>query len=278
MKSIKLLTFLASLIFLLTILFFNKVPTMSTEPTLKIEIMPNKEIDNDLQINIRTINNRNDKYYLCKCECGTIKLINRVRLASNRSKCCIKCKNKKYNEYIFNKNHIVGITKCGYEFIVDTIDFELIKDYCWHKHQDGYLRTCIGQNENGGNVYILQHVLILGKLDELEIDHINGNPNDNRRENIRHVTHSENMKNLKNIYKNNKSGIIGVYYSNTENKWKAHLSYNKKMLNLGTFKTKDEAIISRLNKEFELYGKESPQFNLFKQYKRLNVILDSNLK
>ena len=62
MKSIKLLTFLASLIFLLTILFFNKVPTMSTEPKLKIEIMPNKEIDNDLQINIRTINNRNDKY------------------------------------------------------------------------------------------------------------------------------------------------------------------------------------------------------------------------
>ena len=55
MKSIKLLTFLASLIFLLTILFFNKVPTMSTEPTLKIEIMPNKEIDNDLQINIRTL-------------------------------------------------------------------------------------------------------------------------------------------------------------------------------------------------------------------------------
>ena len=76
---------------------------------------------------------------------------------------------------------------------------------------------------------------------EAELDHINGIRTDNRIDNLRPVTRSENMRNMK-LRKDNSSGITGVYFCNTENKWMAVLWIEGKRMVLGRCKTAIEAI------------------------------------
>lgn len=77
-----------------------------------------------------------------------------------------------------------------------------------------------------------------------EIDHINGNPADNRIGNLRDVSHSDNLKNRK-ISKNNTSGVVGVYWRKDRMKWRACIEANGVQMHLGTFDTRDEAVEAR---------------------------------
>jgi len=59
------------------------------------------------------------------------------------------------------------------------------------------------------------------------IDHINGQRDDNRIINIREVSNQQNSLNSK-ISKNNTSGIKGVYWDKSRNKWTVRLSIDGK--------------------------------------------------
>lgn len=67
------------------------------------------------------------------------------------------------------------------------------------------------------------------------IDHKNGNTLDNRRENLRICTYSENNRNRKQISSNNKSGYKGVSWDKQKNKWRTCLNINKKQKHIGFF-------------------------------------------
>lgn len=213
-----------------------------------------------------------DGYHLktirCMCCCGVCKEETRDVLASNllngnSNGCGIKSKslngknNKKYNKYDLSGEYGVGVTNSGYEFYFDLEDYEKIKDFCWHRHQDGYLRTRVDVVD-GKNIYALMHRYILDVADKtVEVDHINGDYYDNRKSNLRLCDHNKNMKNTK-LYNNNTSGVKGVYFSNREGKWKAYITCDKKQIHLGTFDNLDEAISVR--KEIEI--------KMFKEYMR----------
>lgn len=81
-----------------------------------------------------------------------------------------------------------------------------------------------------------------------EIDHINQNRSDNRIENLREVTNKENMKN-QTKYTNNKSGVTGV--ERKKNRWVASIRVDGKLLFLGSFIEKDDAIEVRKAAELE---------------------------
>lgn len=49
-------------------------------------------------------------------------------------------------------------------------------------------------------------------------------------------------------------------------KWKATIKVNKKKVHLGTFVSKEDAIIARLKAEKKYYGEFAPQKDLFEQY------------
>lgn len=72
------------------------------------------------------------------------------------------------------------------------------------------------------------------------IDHKNGDPCDNRIENLREATRSQNNHNAK-LRKDNTSGVKGVTWVKREQKWKARLCLDGKFINLGTFSTKEAA-------------------------------------
>jgi hypothetical protein len=72
------------------------------------------------------------------------------------------------------------------------------------------------------------------------IDHIDGNGLNNKPENLRPATLSENKCNQK-IYKSNTSGVKGVYWCKPKNTWVAQIAFNNRRRTLGRFKTKELA-------------------------------------
>ena len=87
---------------------------------------------------------------------------------------------------------------------------------------------------------VLMHRMILGiKGRYNHVDHKNGNGLDNRRENIRLCSCSQNNINRPK-YKNNRAGIKGV---NTfkNGKFGARITIGGKLIHLGTFSTSEEA-------------------------------------
>jgi hypothetical protein len=66
------------------------------------------------------------------------------------------------------------------------------------------------------------------------IDHINGDPLDNRICNLRLCDHSLNMAN-RGAPANNTSGVKGVVWDRSRGKWAARICVNYKTINLGRF-------------------------------------------
>ena len=88
-------------------------------------------------------------------------------------------------------------------------------------------------------------LLLTGKWPKQQIDHINGDRIDNRACNLRECTLSQNQRNKLKM-KNNTSGYTGVYKTTT-NKWTA-------TINLGTFKSKEEAALAWNRVTLMLHG------------------------
>jgi len=141
---------------------------------------------------------------------------------------------------------------------VKLIDSELVRQLFYYI--DGGLvwatnkgRAKIGdrphKNSNGYNVLkidgipYLEHRLIWAWHDKPFspiIDHINGNISDNRIENLRAATHSENMRNSR-ISVNNTSGVKGVYWQKDKKMWRVQIWSDGKQQYLGRFHDIDEA-------------------------------------
>ena len=110
-------------------------------------------------------------------------------------------------------------------------------------------KWCLDNNKYVHNGKIRLHTFINGKPPQgLVTGHINRNKLDNRDENLRFCTHSENRINS-GLRKDNTSGIKGVYWDKNRKKWVAVI----KRINLGRFKNKQYAIKARREAEQKYY-------------------------
>ena len=82
-------------------------------------------------------------------------------------------------------------------------------------------------------------------------DHINQDRLDNRWENLRVVTNSQNQMN-RGIGKNNTSGATGVMFK--KGKWEARLKKDGVVIGLGRYATKEAAIVARKLGEILHFG------------------------
>lgn len=89
-----------------------------------------------------------------------------------------------------------------------------------------------------------------GEWPRYEIDHINGIRSDNRISNLRDVTSSENGRNSQRM-KNNTSGQTGVSWDRSRDQWVAYIRASGRILNLGRFLLKGDAIAARKAAEVE---------------------------
>lgn len=153
---------------------------------------------------------------------------------------------------------------------------ELLQELFYY--QDGYLFNKIKRSTNAmpntkagtqpnksdyrrvsiSNKIYLEHriiwILLKGVIpSELFIDHINQNKNDNKIENLRLCTRSENQYN-RGSYKNNKSGYKGVSFNKALNKYSAQMRINDKKKHLGYFTTAELAKKAYDDKAIEIQG------------------------
>lgn len=219
----------------------------------------------------------NDKHqrtqFECLCSCEKIVIFRGSLLATGRRIDCghlgkervIKSNMSKRgsNNYYEKEDYIVGISSnTQEEFFIDKDDFDKVKDYTW-REKDGYIETSF-KNIGEKKKRISLHSLILNNNDKTkEIDHINKNKKDNRKNNLRLVSHSDNMKNRKRNY-SNKTGVSGV--EKRKNKYMAVLKLDGIRYNLGIYENIDDAIVARLKAEKEYFGEFAPQRHLFEEY------------
>jgi len=111
-----------------------------------------------------------------------------------------------YKEVTYeNKNYIVA-KKENFTFIFDKDDFEKVKERTWYKISTGYIATSV--TENNKKNQLLLHRFVMNLLDfpgrgaTESVDHINRNPLDNRKENLRIVSQSEQNINQKKKVRN----------------------------------------------------------------------------
>jgi hypothetical protein len=138
-------------------------------------------------------------------------------------------------------------------FQIDEADYEAVSRYTWSLDSQGYPTTNIGKQPHCRLMRL--HPFLLGNAPKgLEWDHENRDKLDNRRRNLRAVSHSANVRN-QDLRIDNMSGHRGVAWDARDRKWRAHIFTNGKKHHLGSFDTKEAAITARLAAEKKLWGK-----------------------
>jgi hypothetical protein len=117
--------------------------------------------------------------------------------------------------------------------------------------KDSYTQIAI--NKKKYQAHRLIWIWHYGEIKKQEIDHIDGNPKNNRIENLREATYSENKKNLK-MYKTNTSGYSGICFDKSRKKWFVSISINNKLKNIGRFEKIEDAINARKIAEENHFG------------------------
>jgi hypothetical protein len=130
--------------------------------------------------------------------------------------------------------------------LVDDDDFEWLNQWKWHYSKtktSSCVRRSVWKNPDER-----MHRLIMGlkSSDKREVDHINGNPLDNRRENLRICNKAQNQWNAK-IRKDNKTGFRGVRYRPEIDKYISQIKLNKQCYYLGCYSNKIDAAIAYNN-------------------------------
>ena len=197
--------------------------------------------------------------WLCECSCETNRhiIVSGCSLTRGLTKSC-GClkkdistengkKNKKYNTYDLSGEYGIGYTSKGEEFYFDLEDYDLIKDYCWHIDNKGYV---VSHNPSGSTLFHRQ------LLDCKCIDHINHNTRDNRKSNLRNVTYSQNQMNTSKRH-DNTSGITGVDWHKHERMCRARIQVNGKSIMLGYFNSFEDAVKARKEAEEKYFGEYS---------------------
>ena len=208
----------------------------------------------------------------CKCDCGNpdLVLVARTSLKNGTTKSCgclkkeiASAMRKKYNNYDLSGEYGVGFTENfdSYgrnEFYFDLEDYDKIKDYCWHFNKRDYLEAKNTTKKHKNTKLVQMHQIILESSDSKIPDHIHGekSKNDNRKNNLRLVTISQNAMNAK-LRVNNSSGVTGVRWNKKMNKYIAYIQKEGTNHYHGSFNNFEDAVKARKEAEKKYFGEYS---------------------
>jgi len=138
--------------------------------------------------------------------------------------------------------------------LVSAEDYEELSKYKWRLSSNGYvIRTEHYYSEGKRKtLHPAMHRQIMGEPAGRVVDHINRDKQDNRRENLRICTQSEN--NLNNpLRSTNTSGHHGVRFKKDKKRWIAEIGVGGKTLFIGNFNDIESAVKARKAAERQYY-------------------------
>lgn len=198
--------------------------------------------------------------WLCECDCNKSNpkrvVVTGMHLKGGTTMSCGCLRDEKLiernisgaktNDYEVQEDYVIMYTSKNEPFYVDLEDFWKVRDIYWHKDSQGYIVS-----KNGLRI----HRIIMNCPKGLEVDHAHGKKSrhDNRKENLRIATHSENQMNQP-VYSNNTSGATGVYKGKRGHGWYATISCGGKTVYLGQYDTFEEALKKRKDAEEKYFG------------------------
>lgn len=181
-----------------------------------------------------------DVFWQCKCDCGkTVNIGGNSLRRGMTTSCGCAPKKKKLNKTIIDGDTIKIFLNHNKVCFIDKDDYDKVKNFTWHEHK-GYAYTYNEQTQK----YVAMHQIITGKNN---IDHIDRNGLNNKKENLREATMQTNAWN-KDKRKDNTSGYKGVYRSTSA--WIASIQGKY----LGSYKTKEEAAEAYDMAALKLFG------------------------
>lgn len=143
----------------------------------------------------------------------------------------------------------------GYVSLVDDEDHERLSALTWYAH-----------SSNGGiyaasrvrNTDIYMHRYIVDASPSLLVDHRNGDTLDNRRQNLREATYSQNLQNRRGATKRSKTGVRGVYVD-VDGVFHAQIGIGGRRYHLGRFTSLGEAtaVVKDARRRYMTHSSES---------------------
>ena len=158
----------------------------------------------------------------------------------------------------------------GLYALIDEADYGWLMKWQWHARNGDSksfyaTRAEYGRGEDGSRKRssIQMHNAIMNPPEGMEVDHINHNPLDNRRINLRVCIHAHNMRNLpKPRNGRTSSPYKGVSWHKNHECWQAMIKLNYKQKWLGNFTDPKEAALAYNRAAVECFG----------EFAKLNIV------
>lgn len=202
-----------------------------------------------------------NSYWNCVCECGKYYIAKGSSLKRGNTKSCGCYKsytsmlnatkmgkaNQKNNEIIIENGYAkIKMSNCDEFALIDIEDIPKIKDYCWNYQKRSYYPSA---KINGKRKYL--HRIIMPNDDKRFVtDHINRNPLDNRKSNLRIVTQCVNCQN-EDKRTTNTTGYKNISYISTRDIYVVAFRANHKNHYVGSYRYLETAV-----QKLEEYKKE----------------------
>ena len=172
------------------------------------------------------------------------------------------------NTYLQQEDNITILLCNDTPVIIDTDCVSLVNCYQWSIGNHGYVTSGAGKNQ------VLMHRLITAPPTGMVVDHINHNPRDNRKCNLRICTQHQN--NCNRSYEiTSKAMLKGVCFA--KGKWQAQINNYGKPIYLGRYDSYMEAASAYDSAAYLLFGEyawlnfpDRPiQYDIFEKVARL---------
>lgn len=151
----------------------------------------------------------------------------------------------------------IPLTK-GKFVLVDDDDYEFLSRWKWYsfvkKHTVYAVRGEYHGYDEGVGYYVQKRIMMHRQIMEAEqgffVDHINGDGLDNRRENLRLCTHSQNLQNQRKQKDRKYKGV----YERDNGRFSAAIRHGGKLVHIGTFDTETAAACAYNKAAIEYFG------------------------
>lgn len=145
----------------------------------------------------------------------------------------------------------ISLSKGRSETVVDAKDFKWLSQWKWHLLPNGYAYR--SKKVKGKTLACYMHREIMNSPVGKDIDHIDGNRLNNRRNNLRVCSRSQNFMNRRKK-ENTSSQYKGVTFDKKKGKWQAGIKLKGKFYYLGRYEKEIDAAIAYNKKATEMFG------------------------